>query len=214
MTTCILGCQYIPSAEYFAHWLHHGEIHMEAHENYQKRTWRNRTCILSPGDPLSLTVPLQKGKHQQQDIREVQIAYDEPWPEKHIRSLQTAFGNTAFGEEVLEGLFEILKSENERLWDLNLLIIEHLTSLLSGKWTYRLTFDFKASYPNEVVDLRKGIPAGESSIPNEALPVYQQVQRLHQSFQPNLTILDALCHLGPGTMDYLARYAAQLYPTS
>ena len=214
MSTCILGCQYIPSAEYFAHWLHHGEIQIEAHENFQKRTWRNRTCILSPGVPLLLTVPLQKGKHQQLNIRDVRIAYDEPWPEKHIRSLQTAYGNTAFAEEVLEGLFEILAVEKERLWDLNFLLIDYLTSLIGGHWKYSVTPTFMISYPNEVIDFRKGIPAGESNIPIEAIPNYPQVQRLHQSFQPNLTILDALCHLGPGTMGYLARYAAQLYPTS
>lgn len=148
------------------------------------------------------------------NIQEVLIAYDEPWLEKHFRSLQTAYGKTAFAEEVLEGLLEILTLEKEKLWDLNLLLLDYLTSFLRGSWNYSLTDTYEKSYPQEIHDFRSGIAAGISSVPIKSLPTYTQVQRLHQSFQPNLTILDALCHLGTDTMDYLARYAAQLYPTA
>jgi len=214
MLTCILGCQYIPSAEYFAHWLHHRVVLLEAHENFQKRTWRNRTTILSPSEPLSLTVPLQKGKHQQQSIQDVRIAYDEPWLQNHLRSLQTAYGKTAFAEEVLQGVFDILSLQHEKLWDLNLQILDYLIPMMSGTWKFSMTDTFVTSYAPEVFDFRSGVQAGGTHIPTPGLLVYPQVQRLHQPFQPNLTILDALCHLGPGTFDYLTRYAAQLYPTT
>jgi hypothetical protein len=214
MLTCILGSQYIPSAEYFAHWLHHRTVLLEAHENFQKRTWRNRTAILSPAEPLSLTVPLQKGKHQQQSIRDVRIAYDEPWVENHIRSLQTAYGKTAFAEEVLQGVFDLLSLRQEKLWDLNLQMMDYLTAMMSGPWKFSITDTYVTSYAPEVFDFRSGIPAGKTNLPTPRVPLYPQVQRLHQAFQPNLTILDVLCHLGPGTIEYLTRYAAQLYPTT
>jgi hypothetical protein len=212
MMTCILGCQYIPSVEYFAYWLHHGDIGLESCENFQKRSWRNKTCIVSTGEPLSLTVPLRKGKHQQTNIRDVLIAYDEPWPEHHLRGLQTAYGKSAFGEEVVAGIRNVLDSPPEKLWDLNLDIIHYLTSLMKVSWKYTLTSDFIKNYPEEIFDFRSGIPAGITFLPIELVPVYPQVQRLHQSFQPNLSILDALCHLGPDTLHYLALYATQLYP--
>lgn len=148
------------------------------------------------------------------NIQEVLIAYDEAWPEKHIHSLQTAYGKTAFAEEVLEGVAAILESRKERLWDLNLTILDYLVSLLKGQLKYSFTPRFEKSYPIEVFDFRSGIHAGITGISTKAIPEYLQVQRLQQSFQPNLTILDALCHLGGDTLDYLARYAAQLYPTS
>jgi len=148
------------------------------------------------------------------NIREVLITYDEPWPEKHMRSLQTAYGKTAYGEEVMEGLGNILNLEKEKLWDLNLLILDYLVSMFRGEWKYTLTESFELHYTKEVTDLRSGIEAGKSSLSPAWIPTYPQVQRLHKSFQPNLTILDALCHLGGGTSDYLARYAAQLYPTT
>lgn len=52
MTGCIAGIQYIPSIEYFAHWLQHGLLTIEHHEHFQKRTWRNKTAILGPDTPL------------------------------------------------------------------------------------------------------------------------------------------------------------------
>ena len=145
------------------------------------------------------------------NIREVAISYDEPWPEQHIRSLQTAYGKTAFAEEVLEGVFDILASNPRQLWDLNISLIDYLTSLIPGSWKYSFTNVFEKNYSGESFDLRGGIPSGITGISSQSLPQYPQVQRLHQSFQPNLSILDVLCHLGPGTTDYLSQYAAQLY---
>jgi hypothetical protein len=37
-----------------------------------------------------------------------------------------------------------------------------------------------------------------------------QVQRLDGTFQPDLSILDVLFHLGPGAGDYVDRYARLL----
>ncbi len=148
------------------------------------------------------------------NIREVLISYDEPWAEQHIRSLQTAYGKTAFAEEVLEGLFLIIDTKASLLWDLNIAILDYLTSLIPGAWQYSFTKEFEKNYSKEVYDFRAGVPAGVSGISMDSIPRYSQVQRLHQTFQANLSILDVLCHSGPGTTDYLAQYAAQLYSKS
>jgi hypothetical protein len=201
----------MPSVEYFAHWLHHETMMIEAFEHYQKRSWRNKTCILSPGEPHALTIPLQKGKHQQLPIREVRIAYDEPWMDKQAQALQTAYGKTAFGEEILEGVIPILQFGLEHLWDLNLALLNYIISLLPGNWEYAFTKEFEKEYAQDIIDLRQGIASGVTLM--HSIPTYPQVQRIGKTFQPNLTILDVLCHLGPGTLDYLEQYAAKLYPT-
>jgi hypothetical protein len=93
-------------------------------------------------------------------------------------------------------------------------MLDYLTSMMSGPWKFSITDTYVTSYAPEVFDFRSGVQAGRTNIPVQRLPAYPQVQRLHQAFQPNLTILDVLCHLGPGTIEYLTRYAAQLYPTT
>src|SRR4029078_4734922 len=99
MNSCVAGLQYLPSIEYFAHWLFHGSLIIEKHENYPKRTWRNKTAILGAKQALILSVPLQKGKNQHMPITEVKISYDEPWHRIHMHSLQAAYGKTAFFNE-------------------------------------------------------------------------------------------------------------------
>ena len=211
MGGCIAGSQYIPSIEYFAHWKHHGSITIERHEHYLNRTWRNKTAIQSPDQPILLTVPLQKGKHQQMRIDTVRIFYEEPWQKIHLNSLKTAYGKTAFFDEILPELQIIVQHHHETLWDLNMAILKSITSMLSGSWELAYTEGYFPDYTMDYVDLRKGVPAGISAIPQVILPTYPQAQRIHKTHQPNLCILDALCHLGPGTGEYLTRYAAKLY---
>lgn len=211
MSVCIAGSQYIPSIEYYAHWKHHRHITIEAHEHYQKRTWRNKTAVLGPDAPHFLTVPLQKGKHQQMPVREVRIAYVEPWRKTHLNSLKTAYGKTAFFDEVLPALEIYFGETYSTLWDLNIAGIHMIRSLLSGPWNYSLTDNFYITYATGDTDLRKGIAAGAGSLSDTLVPGYTQILRLHKTHQPNLCILDAICHLGPETGAYLDRYADKLY---
>ena len=211
MTGCIAGSQYIPSIEYFAHWLQNGLLTIEKQEHFQKRSWRNKSAIVGPESPMLLTVPLQKGKHQQKKIDEVMIAYDEPWPKIHFSAMKTAYGKTAFFNEISAGMEKILFAETEKLWDLNLSLIQFITELLPGTWLLAETGHYVHHYPPDVVDLRNGVQAGVSISSEKTYPVYPQIQRLHKGHLPNLSILDALCHLGPDTYPYLAKYASKLY---
>lgn len=187
---------------------------MERHEHYQKRTWRNKTAILGPERPLILTVPLKKGKDQQMDIYEVCIAYDENWPKSHLASIKSVYGKTAFYGEVTAGLELILMSAYTKLWDLNLESLKYLTGLIGGHWPINLSDQFQSSYPPDIVDLRAGVPGGVRGNPGDDFPVYAQIQRMQKTHLPNLSILDVLCHLGPETNAYLARYADKLYDKS
>jgi hypothetical protein len=211
MSGCIAGCQYIPSVEYFAHWKHHGLLLLEREEHYQKRTWRNKTAIQSPDLPLELTVPLRKGKNNQTPITEVRIAYDTPWQKHHLHSLKTAYGKTAYIEELLPGLEQLYQVPFDTLWNLNIDFIHFITSFLHGAWPLAYTSVFRPHYEDLDIDLRSGVPCGHSLTTFRHFPEYPQVQRIHKTHQSNLCILDALCHLGPETTDYLSRYGAKLY---
>ena len=89
--------------------------------------------------------------------------------------------------------------------------LAYITALIGGKWDFVPSEEYLLKYPIDVVDLREGVPGGESSKKKEELPEYQQIHRLHKSLLPNLSIFDVLCHIGPETKSYLARYANKLY---
>ena len=76
MKSAIIELQYFPSISFFAILLQFDQILIEQHDNYQKRTYRNRCHIASANGLLRLSVPLEKGKNNQQTIRDVKIAND------------------------------------------------------------------------------------------------------------------------------------------
>jgi hypothetical protein len=126
--------------------------------------------------------------------------------------MQSAYGKTAFGSEALSGIYSIMSSKPDLLWDLNLQLIRYCTTLLGGQWEYTWSEHYALPGSNPVHDLRSGVPAGTTSLGQKLVPSYPQVQRLGKTFQANLSILDVLCHLGPDSKHYLAQYAAVLYP--
>jgi hypothetical protein len=191
--------------------MHHRHILLEGQEHYQKRTWRNKTAILGSAKPLLLTVPLEKGKHQQMMIQDVRIADHEPWKKIHLAGLKTAYGKTAFFEEVISGVEMVYQENFETLWELNMGFLNLTTTLLTGDWKMNTTNEFHLQYVSHICDLRLGIPAGVTALPKDQIPSYLQVLRLNKTHLPNLSILDALCHLGPETNTYLKVYAAKLY---
>jgi hypothetical protein len=207
---CIAGIQYLPSVEYFVHWMHHRGIVLEYHEHYQKRTWRNKTAIISSTLPLFLTIPLRKGKNHEMPINLVEISYDEPWHKQHMGSLKSAYGKTAFFDEIENNLVSIYFSQPQFLWDLNLQILQSIIAFFPGEWMIKYTKCYEETL-TAGLDLRKGIPAGEASISSELVPFYEQLHRFNKSHLPNLSILDVLCHLGPDTIYYLKEYENRLY---
>jgi len=211
MRTCLAGLQYLPPVAYFARALHHGALSVEQCEHYQKRSWRNRTAIQGPHAPLFLTVPLGQGKNEQQPIRSVRIAYERDWVRQHLQAIRTAYGRTAFFSELFPDLERILGSRPALLWELNLELLTWSLDLLSLDIPLSLTNTYDRALAPGVEDLRAGIAAGSQAGDPEALPVYPQVLRTGGSFQPNLSILDVLCHLGAGAGDHVRRYARALY---
>jgi hypothetical protein len=206
----LAGLQYLPSVVYFARAHQAGILMLEQCENYQKRTWRNRTAILGRHAPLSLTVPLARGKHEQQPIREVRIAYDADWPRAHLRSIRMSYGRTPFFADVMADLAPILLANHAYLWDLNFQLLEWALDLLDLPTELHLSGIYQPPFPDLSVDMRPGIPAGQSPPDGAMIPAYMQVQRLDGTFQPDLSILDVLFHLGPGAGDYVDRYARLL----
>ena len=57
----IIDLQYLPSLEYFCALLAHDEIIIEAHEFFEKQSYRNRCRIQTTNKIDTLTVPVQHG---------------------------------------------------------------------------------------------------------------------------------------------------------
>jgi len=84
------------------------KVWIEMHENYQKRSWRNRYQILSSQGPEMMSIPLVKGKNEKQPVSEVRIAYDEPWVTRQLQTLRSAYGKSPYFEDIFPDIERIL----------------------------------------------------------------------------------------------------------
>lgn len=176
----VLTTAYLPPVSWCAVAWNSKAVELEAHEHYQKGSLRNRCHIAGPNGVQRLSIPLEKGKHRQMPIREVRIAYDEPWQRQHWRSITTAYGNAPFFEHYADGVFAFYDRKYTFLFDYNL---DFLTFILQKKLGWpgeiRLTESFRppqAGYPEAI----------ESAIR------YSQVFEDRHGFLPDLSVLDLL----------------------
>ncbi|NJC24878.1 WbqC family protein [Neolewinella antarctica] len=173
---------YFPPAHWASAGFTAGAWTVEAHENYQRKGFRNRARIAGPNGPLWLTVPLTKGKNQRTPIGEVTIANEYDWRREHEASIRTAYGRSPFYEHYAEAIFTILRLDHQYLLDLNNTLLTSVLALLNPPIGITESTEFIGA------DKTKHLPR---------LAPYPQVFTDRFGYQPGLSILDALFCLGP-----------------
>lgn len=189
-STPLLETAYWPPIAWLQALWHSETAAIEAAEHYQKGSWRNRCHIAGPNGLQRLSVPLEKGKHRQMPIREVRIAYDEPWRQQHWRSIRTAYGNAPYFEHYEAAIARIYERQHIFLFDLNAEIIHFILSKMSwrGRLSHTDTFYPLGQWPGGS-DCRAALPE------HPARP-YPQVFTEKHGFIPHLSGLDLLMCVG------------------
>lgn len=191
--TAVIDLQYLPCLEYGKIIFQHEKILLESYEHYQKGSYRNRCHITTSQGLLSLSVPLQRGKHEQQPIRAVRIANETAWQRLHWRSLEAGYANAPFWEHYAPDLEKFYLKKYDFLWDFNWELWQQMAKWLKIS-TQNITFtsewyDKKLLTEGGIADYR-----GKISPKNEAqtcLP-YTQVFADKHVFLPNLSMIDLL----------------------
>lgn len=202
---CLIECHYLPSIAFLCIFNKYERVIIDAHENYQKGSYRNRTYILGPNGPHRLSVPLCKGKHEQQPISEVLISYDEPWHRQHWKSIMTAYGNSPYFEYYKSELKSLIISKHKTLFELNMKAIKWLCKNMGlPEQSPDISTSFYETVPIVTTDLRDAIRPGEDVKLGWFRPVkYAQVFESRYGFIPQLSGLDVLFCLGPASGMYL-----------
>ena len=104
----LLELQYLPPIQYFTKFFQHENVVIEQYEHYIKRSYRNRCHIATSHGIQRLSIPLKKGKNEQQSIRKVQIAYGESWQKNHWSAILAAYSNAPFFEHYEEYFHELV----------------------------------------------------------------------------------------------------------
>lgn len=182
-------------------------IYIEACENYQKQSYRNRCHFYAADGKQSLSFPIahSEGTHKHL-ISEVLIDYSKPWALQHKRTIISAYRTSAYFEYYQDELFAILDSKPERLLDLNTRLLEFFLDKIGIKAEIRMTENY--SQNTDCEDLREVIHPKRPDNILEKLELnkpYFQVFAEKHGFIPNLSIMDLLFNEGPDSIIYLKK---------
>lgn len=186
-------------------------VYIEANENYQKQTYRNRCKIYGANGVEILNVPVvhENGTFKL-PIRKIKIDYSTPWVVRTKRAIASAYESSAFFEYYKDDIFSVFDSMPETLWDLNMSLIQVIMKKLGIETEYRLTEDFitaeKAVESPYYPDYRTYIhPKKENTLLKDMKleKPYFQVFSQKYGFQSDLSIIDLLFNEGPSSILWL-----------
>ena len=183
-------------------------LRLEACENYQKQSYRNRCRIYAAGGVESLTLPVvHEGGTSSLPIREIRVDLSRDWLPRMERAIVSAYESSPYFEYYRDSLFDILESRPERLFDLNIRLIHYFL----GKIGISADIDFTTEYerPGETApgirDLRGIIHPKRPSILQTEKP-YWQVFAAKYGFKSDLSVMDLLFNEGPDSISYLKKF--------
>lgn len=182
------------------------QVSLEACENYQKQSYRNRCYILAGDGVQMLQVPVVHGDSWL--ITDVRVDYSTPWVVRTQRALDTAYETAAYYEYYRDDLFALLDAQPETLWELNLKALHFLMEKTGVACTLEPTRAFVAP-DTQADDYRYSLHPKRPDTVLEELgldqPYYQVFQDRMGGFTQKLSCLDLLFNEGPDSIDWLKK---------
>lgn len=196
----VLSTAYFAPVAYYALLFHEQDIVIEAHENYNKQSYRNRMFIGTNQGPLALSVNVEKGYETKCPIQEVRLSSHGDWLHQHETALMSNYGSSPFYEYYIDDILEVLRSDEQTLFGLNEKIRERICELIGFSAKVRYSDQYLRNDSENFRDLRNTLHPKKNileSVPEFVANPYYQVFGQKQTFMPNLSVLDLLFNLGP-----------------
>ena len=187
-------------------------VQLEASENYQKQSWRNRCYILGPQGPQMLQVPVVHGCRTEGafpsalNICTVRVDYSTPWVLRTQRALDTAYQTSAYYDYYRDEVFALMDAQPETLWELNLSLIRWCLRRCGVACELEPTTSFAArgALPDDYrYVLHPKLPSSVLADLGLEKPYYQVFRDRMGGFTPGLSILDLLFNEGPDSILWL-----------
>ena len=177
---------------------------LEACENYQKQSYRNRCYILAGDGVQMLQVPVVHSASSA--IRDIRVDYSTPWVLRTERALDAAYQTSAYYDYYRDELFALLEAQPATLWELNLSTIRFLFNNTRIACELQPTQEFVA--PGSMADdFRFSIHPKKPDAVLDSLglmrPYYQVFRDRMGGFTPGLSCLDLLFNEGPDSLLWL-----------
>ena len=185
-------------------------VYIEACENYQKQSYRNRCKFYAADGVQALSFPVvhEAGTYKH-PVNQIKVDYSTSWLVQHQRAIVSAYRTSAYFEYYQDELFEIMNSRPETLLDLNMALLNFFIEKIGLRVDLRLTEEFSINGIADGVvcdDLREVIhPKRTNDILSDLAleKPYFQVFAQKYGFKSDLSVMDLLFNEGPDSILYL-----------
>ena len=189
---------------------------------YSRGDWDNRNKIRTIDDSMWLTIPILNKSGEL--LNQVKIDYSKDWVYKHISAIEFNYENTSFFNSYWKDIKSILEKPYNKLFDLNIKLINYFISVLQieTKTILSSDLDIDSKGSKKLLDICKELNAdtylsGELGInyldvnifKNENIQIifekfkHPQYIQKYLEFIPNMSIIDLLFNEGDNSLDIL-----------
>jgi hypothetical protein len=149
---------------------------------------------------MALSVPVTKAFGNHTATKDILISQVESWKRNHWRAIKSAYLNSPYFEFYADEIEKSIFSPNHNLVSFTQQLNKVLLQLLGIDKQVMLTTSYIHA-PRKIKDLRNISPK-KNWFTGEFKPYIQVFDDRHD-FIPNLSIIDLLFNLGPGSKSYL-----------
>jgi len=189
MVQKLFSIAYLPPIDYLLEMKNADEVWIEAHENYQKQTYRNRTTILTSNGLQYLIIPVVRSSSAKQ-IKEIQIDNSVAWRRNHWKTIESAYNNSPFFLYYRDFFEPFFQKKQTFLFDFNIELLILLRNLFSITNTFSFTEVFDKKIEN-IEDFRDFF-LPKNRIFRQKEIEYHQVFAEKFDFVKNLACIDYL----------------------
>ena len=214
---------YLPWLGYFQR-IERSDLHVVLdHVQFERHSYTNRNQILLNGQKHWLTVPVQTASlGLENPINEITIDNRANWRRKHLASLEHGYRRTSGLQPCLDLLSGPLRADHQSLSELLSDTTGVLLSFLeiSTPFVTSSSMAIRSSKSRLVLDICKEVgaktylsgPFGRDYLDIDAFETagisveFHDYEPFHYDqqqteFMPNLSVVDAICHLGKSTTE-------------
>jgi hypothetical protein len=187
--------QYFPPVIFFKTSYKETHIYLDPYDLYRKMSFRNRCLIAGANGIISLSVPLEQGRNQRIEMKEVRIAGSENWQAQHWKSICSAYNRSPFFDYYRDELESLFRRKFDLLMDWDLCCLAWVYEKLG--WRGEIRFIEQPALENSGLtwEDRRNLVLPKNYA--EVTPLkYRQVFEEKTGFFPNISVLDLLFNTG------------------
>jgi hypothetical protein len=185
---------YFGNLQYYQNYVRFNHVSIEAHSSFQKQSLSNRCEILTSNGIQALTIPVIRKNGSKTLMCEIEISYLTDWRKDHWKAIESAYANSPYFEHYSSEIHALIYQDESNLLRFNLNIHQRICSWLGLNENIHFSTDFTPISSD--ADLRLLLNDKNTRNFNSSQK-YVQVFQDKFDFVDNLSILDAICALGP-----------------